>query len=254
MDNNKVSIITPLYNCEKYITDTFNSVINQTYKNWEWIIVDDCSSDNSLNLIKKLAKNYENIKIISLKKNSGPCVARNKGLDIATGDYVCFLDSDDMLDATMFEKQIKFISQNDYDIVYCSFRRLTDKSCSDYIVPKISTYKSILKGNPFFIGAVIYRLKTFSKERFREDLYRSNDREDYAFWLSLLKKGYIAYANQEVLCTYRIVKNSRSSNKFKMIIPQWRIYFKIEKLGFFKSIYYLFCWVVYGLKKYKNVK
>lgn len=226
--NNKslISIITPLYNAEKYFSDTFHSVINQTYQNWEWIIVNDCSTDNSLELAIKLKKEDKRIKIISLEKNSGPSAARNAALNLAKGDYISFIDSDDMWGISFLEEQLNFIKKNNYHFVYNSFNRLRiDSEVVPYVVPLTASYDSILKGNPICPDTVLYDFKKFNKCRFNVDLDKKNDREGLAMWYTMLKKeNCIAYGNPKVLATYRLGNNTRSSKKLKLISGQWRAY------------------------------
>lgn len=256
--NNKclISIITPLYNAEKYFSDTFNSVINQTYQNWEWIIVNDCSTDNSLELAIKLKKEDKRIKIISLEKNSGPSAARNAALNLARGDYISFIDSDDMWDKYFLEEQLNFIKKNNYDFVYSSFNRLCiDGKVVPYVVPLTASYDSILKGNPICPDTVLYNFQKFNEYRFDVNLDKKNDREDLAMWYMMLKKeNCIACGNPKVLATYRLGNDTRSSKKIKLISGQWRVYRNIAKFNIFKSFYCLCCWSIYGFKKYKNVK
>ena len=253
--NNKslISIITPLYNAEKYFSDTFHSVINQTYQNWEWIIVNDCSTDNSLELAIKLKKED---KIISLEKYSGPSAASNAALNLAKGDYISFIDSDDMWDISFLEEQLNFIKKNNYHFVYSSFNRLCiDSKVVPYVVPLTASHDSILKGNPICPDTVLYNFQKFNEYRFDVSLDKKNDREDLAMWYTMLKKeNCIAYGNSKVLATYRLGNNTRSSKKINLIGGQWRVYRKIARLNIFKSFYCLCGWAIYGLKKYKDVK
>lgn len=233
--NNKslISIITPLYNAEKYFSDTFHSVINQTYQNWEWIIVNDCSTDNSLELAIKLKKED---KIISLEKYSGPSAASNAALNLAKGDYISFIDSDDMWDISFLEEQLNFIKKNNYHFVYSSFNRLCiDSKVVPYVVPLTASHDSILKGNPICPDTVLYNFQKFNEYRFDVSLDKKNDREDLAMWYTMLKKeNCIAYGNSKVLATYRLGNNTRSSKKINLIGGQWRVYRKIARLNILK--------------------
>ena len=247
INNKLISIITPLYNTATYLEKTFASVLNQSYKNFEWIIVDDSSTDNSLEIAKNLSKD-KRIKILSLDKNSGAARARNTGLDNASGDYIIFLDSDDEIDETFLEEQIKFIEKG-YSIITAGYRRKTPNSVTSFIPPHEITLKMILKGNPLSCLTTMYDYKLFHEERFKEDLERH---EDFLFWINLLKKGYKAYGNQKVLATYNLHEGSKNNSKKKLVMPMYRLYRKELGFGVFKSLYFLLSMIRYSKKKYKD--
>ena len=143
-----VSIITPVFNSENFIEATLNSVKNQSYNNWEHILVDDCSSDHSAKLIEELAKKDSRIKFVKLTENSGPAVARNKAIDLAKGRYLAFLDADDIWFDFHLKNSLDFMKSNDYDFVYASYKR-SDENLNfiypDFEVPSKVTYSDILK-------------------------------------------------------------------------------------------------------------
>ena len=154
----KVSVIIPIHNSSKYILECINSVINQTYSNLEIIIVDDNSKDNSLDIIKSI--NDKRINIIKLKNNLGVAKARNKGIDAATGKYICFLDSDDYWYPEKIEKQIKFIKDNDYTFIYGSYLYLRDEQIVHTAkVPSKITYSGALKNTTIFTSTVMFNMK-----------------------------------------------------------------------------------------------
>ena len=194
-----ITIITPAFNCIKTIEDTFKSVLNQTISNWEWIIVDDCSTDGSFKFVQNLIKNDKRIKLIRNAKNSGTAVARNVGLKNASGRYITFLDSDDCLDFQYLEKQLVFIKEHG-PIVSAGYRRKTENSCTDFFVPKDVDYKTDLKGNPLSCLTTMYDKEAIGDVFFREDIIKP---EDYVFWLDMLKRGFVAHGNPEVLATDR---------------------------------------------------
>lgn len=253
--NTKVSIIMPLYNSAKYLESTLESVINQTYKNWELIIVDDFSSDNSFDLASNFATKDQRIILKRLKEKSlyGALDVRNECLKYASGRYIAFLDSDDLWDLEFLEKQIKFMSDKKCGFICCSYRRTTGKSTDIYYVNPIIRYKDMLKSNPISCLTAIYDLEIVGEKIFMPaNSYR---REDFACFLQIIKKtNYIAYGNQEVLATYRIHKNSTSSGKFKLIKYQYNIYRKVERFNIFLSIYYTLCWSFKGYFKYRKLK
>lgn len=245
---NLVSIITPMYNSEKYILDTYNSIKNQTYKNWEWIIIDDNSQDKSYKKALKLTENDSRIKLIKNEINLKAAKTRNKGLDIAKGEYITFIDSDDLWNNNFLEKQIYLIKEKKCNVVFASYQRKSEnlkEFLGNYIVPECINYKDLLKTNYMSCLTVVYKKEKFNKLRFNEKLKMH---EDYVLWLDLLKVG-IAYSNQEILATYRIRRGSVSRNKFKNLLYMWYIFKKVINLSTIKAIYYLGNYIYYGLKK-----
>lgn len=246
----KVSIITPLFNVKNYFEETFHSVVSQTYKNFEWIIVDDMSTDGSYELAKELALHDKRIILLTLSKKGGPAKARNFGLKTASGRYITFLDSDDLLDANYLEEQVAFMKENG-PLITAGYRRLAAKTTTDFMVPKISTYKMILNGNNLSCLTTMYDRTAIGENYFPEDFSKA---EDYVFWLNILKKGYAAKGNQKILASYRILPNSRSKGKMKQVRIMYHTYHKILGINWFASCYHVVRWAMYGLKKYRRVK
>lgn len=246
----KVSIITPLYNAAAYLKETAQSVFNQTEQNFEWIIIDDKSTDNSLEIATELKKRDTRIVLLQSEVNRGSAHARNMGLDIAKGRYVTFLDADDLLDPNYLESQLKFIEKNG-PIVSASYRRATDSTITEFHIPESTTYKSILKGNPLSCLTTMYDRMVFPNARFPEDMTRH---EDYVFWAGLLKQGYIAKGNPEVLATYRLHASSKNSSKGKLIKPMIDAYHKKFGFNYLSSLFYTARYILYSKKKYKGVK
>lgn len=245
-----ISIITPAYNCKLLFQRTFESVIKQSLSIWEWIIVDDCSTDSSFEYIKELTKDDDRITVLRTEKNSGTSVARNLGLKRATGRYITFLDSDDELDPNYLECQLEFIKEHG-PLISAGYRRKAKRTCTDFFVPDEVDYKKALKGNPLSCLTTMYDRDVIGEVFFPENIDRP---EDYVFWLNILKKGFIARGNPNVLATYNIVKGSKSSNKFKLIGRMHKVYHKTQGINWFKSWLYVIRWAFYGKKKYKNVK
>ncbi|MCS5420420.1 MULTISPECIES: glycosyltransferase family 2 protein [Psychrilyobacter] len=243
-----VSIITPLYNAEKYIEATINSVQGQTYKNWEMIIVDDCSKDNSYNLVVKLAEQEKRIKLIENKANSGVTKTRNKGIELAKGKYIAFLDADDLWKKEKLEKQISFMKKNKVLISYTGYEKINENGTirGEIKVPKNVTYHESLKGNIMGCLTVIYNCEKLGKKYFKE-LKMS---EDHVLWLEILKDTD-SYGVEESLAQYRVLGNSRSSSKIDAIKFQWEINRKIEKLTRIESVYYFINYLWYGYRRYK---
>jgi len=242
----KVSIITPSYNSEKYISETIQSVLDQTCQDWEMIIVDDVSTDDSPQIIEQYTQKDSRIKLIRSKQNSGPARARNKAIKEAGGKYIAFLDSDDVWFPEKLEKQVMFMKENDLVITYSAYETMDEHSI--YIntrnIQEIITYKDMLKSNRIGNLTGIYDSDFFGKVYMKE-----YGHEDYILWLELFKQIESTKGISEPLAKYRIVSKSISSNKLKVLKWQWKIYRNIEKLGIFQSAYYMIWYVFYALKK-----
>lgn len=249
MEENKVSIIIPVYNTEKFIGKTIESVLNQTYKNWEILIFNDKSKDNSLKIIKKYSKKDKRIKVVDSKENVGVVAARNKLIEIATGEFIAFLDADDYWKQNKLEKQIKFMLKNNALISCTEYTRVTEdeKEINDIIIKEIITYEDMLKNNYLGCLTVIYNANKLGKRYFKE----REKNEDYVLWLEIVKETKIIFGLKENLAFYRVLNNSRSSNKIKAAKDRWNVYRKIERLSLFKSIYYFLQYVIRALKKTK---
>ncbi len=245
-----VSVITPSYKSEKFIAQTIESVLAQTYKNWEMIIVDDVSSDNSNKIIEKYINKDSRIKLIKLEINSGPAIARNRAIKEAKGRYIAFLDADDLWKAEKLEKQIDFMNKSNLSFTYSSYDLIDeeDNDLGSFKTKDKITYDELLKTNSIGCLTAIYDTERLGK------IYMPNilKRQDYGLWLKILKKINKTQGIVEPLATYRILKNSVSSNKLKAAKYQWKIYREVENINIFKSLYYFIHYTYNGLKKYKG--
>ena len=237
-----ISIITPSYNSAKFISQTIDSILAQTYQNWEMLIVDDCSTDNSNDIINEYIEKDSRIKLIKLETNSGPANARNAGIKEATGEYIAFLDSDDIWLPQKLEKQIKFMSKHKLDITYSSYETIDEqnKKINTRIVKEFISYDDMLKSNHIGNLTGIYNCKKIGKF-YMDDV----GHEDYTLWLNIMKAVGSTKGIIEPLAQYRILSNSISANKLKVLKWQWNIYRKIVGLNIFKSSYY-FVWYIYN--------
>ena len=233
--NELVSIITPCYNSEKFLDECISSVLNQTYQNWEMLIVDDNSSDNSSILINSYSKKDERIKPLYLKDNIGAAMARNKAISKAKGKYLAFLDSDDVWLPKKLEVQTNFMKKNNCSFVFSSYSVISDDEKLNYTisVPETITYKRYLKNT--IIGCLTVML---DKEKFKNiKMPNLRSSHDMALWLNLLKQEKYAYGIAQDLAIYRDHKSSNTSNKFKAAYDVWNVYRQHEKLNLFYSIY-----------------
>ena len=251
-NDNLVSIITPLYNSERFIGQTIESVLAQSYPHWEMLVVDDGSQDASAAIVRRYAEQDARIRLFE-QPNSGCAAARNHGLREAKGRYYVFLDSDDYWDPTFLESQLAFMQEKKATIVTCSIRRVNEDGqeiLQPQIVPELMDYYDILKSCNLPCLATVIDAGRLQNIRFREELH--NLRDDYALWLSLMKQTDYAFGNPQILANYRISAQQVTKNKWKMIIPQFRVYYNVEKLGLCRSLYYLGHWAWNGYRKYRK--
>lgn len=236
MNESLVSVVMPAYNCEKFINQSIESVLAQTYTNWELIVVDDCSSDNTVGIVESYAEVDSRIKLFSLSRNGGPAAARNKAIEVSTGDYIAFLDSDDLWMPDKLEKQISFMEENKYNLTATAYSQILEDGTSNgyavYPYKKASYNKVLYSGNPLGNSTVVFCAKRIGKFYVPE----IKKRNDFALWLRILKTEKYAYGIQDILSKYRIRECSVSSGKKSLIKYQWYLYRHIEKLNIFKCI------------------
>jgi glycosyltransferase involved in cell wall biosynthesis len=240
---NLVSVITACYNSERHISETINSVINQTYQNWELLLVDDCSIDNTIALIEELQKTDKRIKLVQLKENSGAAVTRNTAIKEAKGTFIAFLDSDDKWLPKKLEMQLEFMISNNYNLTHTAYELIDNLGniLNKTITPaKILSYNDMLYSNKIGCLTAMYNQSELGK--IHMPLLRK--RQDYGLWLKILKTGEKAYGLPEVLSLYRNTENSISNNKLDLIKWNWKLFREAENLSIAKSIYYLSCNII----------
>ena len=232
--HNLVSIITPSYNASKFIEECIRSVLDQSYTNWELIIVDDCSSDNSCEMIRKY--NDKRIQLFELDSNVGAAEARNVAIRQAKGKYIAFLDSDDLWEPQKLEKQISFMQKKDIVFSFSTYQPMSEDGSKLYSIihaPKIITYSSYLKNT--IIGCLTVVIDREKTGGFEMPNIRSS--HDMALWLLIMRRGFDAYGLDENLARYRIVSTSNTANKWRAAKDVWIVYRQFEKLSFFYSIW-----------------
>ncbi len=252
MNQDLVSIITALYNAERFIGQTIESVLAQTYTQWEMIIVNDGSTDRSEQIALSYAQKDNRIKILS-QPNAGSAAARNKGIRAAQGRFLTLLDADDMWDSDFLDKQLCFMRQHDAQLVCSAHRRIDENNqecLKPFFPPEEIRYTDLLKTCSISCLTAVYDTKQYGKFYLREDL--KSLRDDYVLWLELIKKVGIVYGNQQVIASYRMVSTQLTAKKRKMVKPQYRVYREIEKLSQPKSLYYTICWAIKGIIKYRK--
>jgi teichuronic acid biosynthesis glycosyltransferase TuaG len=252
MEEGLVSIITPMYNGERFVSQTIESVLSQNYQNWEMIVIDDGSKDNGAFKVGEYVLKDNRIKIYS-QINGGSAAARNNGIRRANGQYIALLDADDTWNFNFLESQLQLMKDKNALLVYSSHTRIDEhsKEClAPFIVPTKIDYKDLLKTCYISCLTGLYDTSVHGKVYLREDM--KSLRDDYVYWLEIMKKVRVAYGNQEVLANYRILNTSASRNKKSVIIPHFKVLYKVEKLGLLRSLYYLTNWAVISYFKYRK--
>lgn len=238
-----VSIIVPVYNAAQYIRETIESVLGQSYCEWELLLVDDGSKDASCKIMEEYAKKDERIRVIR-KENEGAAKARNTGVEMANGKYIAYLDADDLWTSDKLEKEVAFAKENDAAFCFTGYEFADEKGQGTgkiVKVPKTMNYKQALKNTTIFTSTVLFDVMKLSKEDIMMPVVKS---EDTALWWKVLKQGNVAYGLDENLVKYRRVANSLSSNKLEAVRRIWNLYRKQEGLSVIKSAYYFVFWAV----------
>lgn len=244
-----VSVITPAYNASSYLADTIRSVQSQTYTDWEMIIVDDCSKDDTYSIALAFAQADNRIKVIRHQENGGVAVARNTALDAAKGQYIAFLDSDDLWMPDKLEKQISYMKIMKVSFTYSSYQMMNESGKKlDWFVRSKSkiTYRELLRNTLVGCLTVMVDLKEVGTFH----MPSISHAEDTMTWVEILKRGYIAHGLPDSLAIYRLSSSSLSGNKLKSARYQWKVYRQYCKFNFFKSVYYFSCYAFNGLVKY----
>lgn len=241
-----VSIIMPLFETEKYLQETIDSVLNQLYKNWELIIIDDCSSDSSLKIALDNSKKDERIKVYKQKNNRGAAEARNKGVKIAQGNYLAFLDSDDIWEKDKLNSQIHFMMENNVYFTCSYYGKIDENSQNLDIIKKTPSkmnYNKLLIDCPGN-STVVYNVAKLGKTY----IPNIKKRNDYLMWLKVIKKAELIYTLPKVLAYHRVRSGSISQNKLSLIKYHWYIYTKLEKIGYIKAFWILSILILRGVK------
>lgn len=244
-----ISVITPVYNAEKHLAKMIDSVLTQTDGNFEIVLVNDCSKDNSADIVKEYCEKYSNIVYFCQEKNMGAAVARNKALELAKGRFVAFLDSDDVWKPEKTLKQMKLMKEVNAPFSFTAIEMIDEQDV--LVKPKRKVkekidYKFLLKNTMIPTSSVI--VDRMQLGDFRMPIRRSG--QDYATWLQLLRNGAVAYGVDEALVQYRVGGKSLSSNKFKSIKQVWEIQVKQENISPIKATYHTGFFVLNALKKY----
>lgn len=244
-----VSVIVPSYNTEKFITFALESVIHQSFTDFECLVVDDASSDKSATIIEEFAKKDSRISCILLKQNVGVSVARNMALEKARGRFIAFLDSDDVWDRDKLKMQIEFMVSKNIVFSHTPYLVIdeSNQKLGSFLPKNAISYEDALKTCDIGNSTAVYDSHILGK------IKSGRIRHDYEIWLTILKQ-YKCYApppnkTSLFLASIRIRKGSDTYNKFKSLKRQWQVYRQIEKINFFKSLYFFVHYGYYGIKK-----
>lgn len=245
MDRPLVSIITPAYNCAETILDTYLSIKKQTYSNWEWVITEDCSTDETFEIISNIVRKDSRVKLYQNIKNSGAAVSRNNAISQAIGDYLAFIDSDDIWKVNKLKSQIEFMQSKSVSFCFTAYELIDiegkslNKTVDTHISMPLSYSDMLKKKATLGCSTVMLRVAEFTD--ISMPLIRTG--QDYGLWLKLLRTGINATPLPIILTEYRIMPNSISRNKVKKASRQWEIYRKIEGLSLFYSMW---CFAFYA--------
>lgn len=249
MEDYLVSIIMPAYNAENYIKEAIDSVIAQTYKKWELLVVNDGSTDRTVEIVKEYCEKDKRITLLHNIQHIGmPSAPRNLGIQTAQGRFIAFLDSDDLWISTKLEEQLPLFKNLKTAIVFSNYEKVDDNGRRNRRVvraPQYVDYEDLLKSNVICNLTGIY-----DRQKVGKVLYQNIHHEDYALWLSILKKGFIAQNTNTITGYYRIGKTSVSSHKLKLLPWQWYIYRNVEHLPWHSSLYYYIHYAIKGIQKF----
>ena len=245
-----ISIITPTYNCGKFIGKTIETVLDQTYQNWEMIIVDDCSKDNTEEVVNSYREKDGRIKYYKFEENQGAAKARTEAMKHANGNYMAFLDSDDLWYNDKLEKQLKFMKENNYNFACTAYEQIDEegnKIGKIIKTKKKANYNRILLDCPVGNSTVMYNVDALGKF----EVPNIRKRNDDALWLQIIKKAEYIYGMDDILMKYRVRTNSISSNKLSLIKYHWQLYREIEHLSIPRSAFHICYW---GIIKILHIK
>ncbi|MBP5599713.1 MAG: glycosyltransferase family 2 protein [Lachnospiraceae bacterium] len=237
-----ISVIVPVYNAEKYIKETIESVLSQSFEDFELLLIDDCSKDDSEAIIKSI--NDERIRYIKQPENMGAWAARNRGLEEAKGRYIAFLDADDLWDKDKLKKEFEFMQSENAGFVFTGYEFADEYGNGTGAIVKVPhtlDFKHALNNTNIFTSTVL-----IDREKIGDDLIRMPHikSEDTATWWRILMAGNLAYGLNENLVKYRRSSGSLSSNKIEAVRRIWRLYREIANLSVFSSCVHFVSWAI----------
>ena len=248
-DGSLVSVIVPVFDCERYLSEAIESVIAQTHTNWELILIDDCSSDSSWSIANRFAASDERIKLLRQPRNTGAAAARNRGLEAARGQYIAYLDADDVWLEHKLEMQLDFMKSDGVGMCFTSYETVNESGAHrNYIhVPATTDYWRFLKRPITCTHTVVFDTAVVPKRLLR--MPALTRRQDGATWLAVLKTGVVGYGLDTCLAKNRKRSSSLSSNKAAAVSQTWSLYRHIEGLTYPRALYCLAWQVFHAIMK-----
>ncbi len=246
----EVSIITPCYNSAKFLPETIQSVQNQTFQDWEWIVADDCSKDNSVAILESVSD--DRLKIVKSTENKGAGHARNLALEKASGRFITFLDADDYWEPEFLEEMVGFMKKENAELAYSNYARCNDSlepQIKDFVADKVVTFENLLRTCRLSLLSSMYDSKRTGKEYFPV----GSKREDHVMWLNLLKKIPTGKPYPKTMAKYRMHDASISRNKQNIVKDQYLVYRNHMNFSVPKSLYYTVNWALNGFLKYSKI-
>ena len=242
-----VSIIIPYFKKKKYIGDTINSILNQTYNNFEIIIIYDDPEKKDLDYIEKLSHSDSRIKLIINEKNLGAGISRNIGIDQSKGTFLAFIDADDIWERTKLEEQVNFMQGKNINFCHTSYKIINEEKqfLSLRRARNFFTMKDLIKSCDIGLSTVILKKEILGSNKFAD----LKTKEDFVLWLKLISSNVKIYGLDKELVLWRKTNNSLSSSLFQKIIDGYKVYKVYMKYNMIKSIYYLLCLSINFLKK-----
>jgi teichuronic acid biosynthesis glycosyltransferase TuaG len=251
MRSNLVSIIMPAFNAAETISESINSVISQDYQDWELIIVNDNSNDNTSAVVASYQMKDSRISLLSVRDNLGPAGARNLGIQAASGRWIAFLDSDDLWCRCKLISQLNFHKANQVTLTYTRYRRISfDGRETGHLVsaPPMISYSQLLGNTAIATSTVVIDLRALGHKPVMKNVYY----DDFCCWLEILRNGGTAMGLNLDLMRYRVRAGSVSRNKFNSAIQVWKIYRNEERLNIFVAVRSLISWTFFALIKYSR--
>ncbi|MDO4490585.1 MAG: glycosyltransferase family A protein [Lachnospiraceae bacterium] len=247
-----ISVIMPAYNAEQTIEKAIRSVCSQTYSNLELIVINDCSSDGTAELLSTMAQQDSRIHFHTNEHNLGAAGSRNRGIGLCQGAYTAFIDSDDFWYPEKLERQLTCMEKNRASICYTAYGILDaekNELVKVYHIPERTDYTGLLKENVIGCSTVMMDTELLKRHMFQPGFYH----EDYALWLKCLKEGAVAAGIDSLLVEWRYIPDSRSGNKLRSAAKRWEVYRNSEQLSLGKSLYYFSFYFINSIRKYLRV-
>lgn len=247
MTQGLISVVMPSYNCAKYLPETIASIQSQTYRNWELLLVDDCSTDNTESVVKEFAASDLRVRYHRLEAQFGAAVARTEAMRLANGEYIAFCDSDDLWLPEKLEKQLDFMHRTGHSYTCTAYEQVDEagKPLGRVLRPQERCdYNRVLLDCPIGNSTVMYSVKDMGKF----EVPNIRKRNDDALWLAMLKKEPYIWGMPDVLTRYRVRPSGISGNKFKLVKYHWILYREIEHLSIMRSLFHIAYWgIIKGL-------